>query len=83
MRLNYQPFCMQRRTVTLSGQLCGFLETSIAESLLRYTSMDRTLREDDPVLNLLQWAGEDADAQVYAPLLVRAPVRGAPRKEKA
>lgn len=51
----------------------------IAESVLRYASIGRRLREDDPVLNLLQWAGEDADAQVYAPLLVREPVRGVPR----
>ncbi|GAB4216159.1 MAG: hypothetical protein OHK0013_42350 [Sandaracinaceae bacterium] len=43
----------------------------IAETLLGYTRIRRTLREDDPVLSLLQWAGEEADAAVYAPLLLR------------
>jgi hypothetical protein len=43
----------------------------IAESLLGYSRIRRSLREDDPVLNLLQWAGEEADAAVYAPLLLR------------
>ncbi len=44
----------------------------IAEGLLGYRGADsRTLREDDPVVNWLQWAGEEADAAVYAPLLVR------------
>lgn len=44
----------------------------IAEGLLGYRGADaHTLREDDPVVNWLQWAGEEADAAVYAPLLVR------------
>lgn len=52
---------------------------TVAENLLRYNSVARHLREDDPVVNLLQWAGEDADAQVYAPLLLRELERGSPR----
>jgi hypothetical protein len=48
-----------------------------AENLLRYPN--GTLREHDPVLALLQWAGEPADPQVYAPALVEQPLVGAPR----
>ncbi|AKF07738.1 alpha/beta hydrolase [Sandaracinus amylolyticus] len=50
----------------------------LAEALLRYTGR-RQLTEHDVMLGLLQWAGEAADAQVYAPLLVHAPEVGAPR----
>ena len=50
-----------------------------AELLLRYTSQRRTLTIDDPVLGLLQWAGESADAALYARLLVEEPVVGGPR----
>lgn len=39
---------------------------SVAEALLGYASA-RSLVEHDPVLALLQWAGEPADPQVYAP----------------
>lgn len=41
----------------------------LAETLLGYRG--RTLREDDPVLSLLQWGGEEADAAVYAPIFSR------------
>ena len=41
----------------------------LAETLLGYRG--RRLREDDPVLSLLQWAGEEADAAVYAPVFSR------------
>lgn len=41
----------------------------IAEALLGYAA--GTLREWDPVLNLLQAVGESADPQVYAPLLAQ------------
>lgn len=41
----------------------------LAEALLGYRG--RALREDDPVLSLLQWAGEEADAAVYAPIFSR------------
>jgi hypothetical protein len=43
----------------------------LAESLLNYGRAGLSLSEPDPVLNLLQWAGEEADAAVYAPHLVR------------
>lgn len=50
-----------------------------AEALLRYAALGRTVTEHDPVLALLQWAGEPADPQVYAPAIVTAPRAGAPR----
>ncbi|MDQ3037330.1 MAG: hypothetical protein M3Y87_33355, partial [Myxococcota bacterium] len=50
-----------------------------AEAMLRYTAIRRTLTVDDPALGLLQWAGESADAQVYARLLVDAPELGGAR----
>jgi hypothetical protein len=70
------------RALILSGAGASWLENvlykesplatrPIAETLLGYTRIRRTLREDDPVLSLLQWAGEEADAAVYAPLLLR------------
>ena len=43
----------------------------LAESLLGYPRAGVSLSEADPILNLLQWAGEEADAAVYAPLLLR------------
>ncbi len=49
-----------------------------ADALLRYTAMGRSVTEHDPVLALLQWAGETADPQVYARLIVEEPI-GAPR----
>ncbi len=42
----------------------------LAEALLRYSSRGHRLDADDPVLGLLQWAGESADAQIYGPTLV-------------
>jgi hypothetical protein len=50
-----------------------------AEALLRYSSLGRDLDEFDPVLGLLQWAGESADAQVYARHLIDEPIASAPR----
>ncbi|MGE0790308.1 MAG: hypothetical protein AB7S26_31825 [Sandaracinaceae bacterium] len=49
----------------------------VAESILRYTP--GALVEHDPILALLQWAGEPADPQVYARYLVDAPREGTPR----
>lgn len=37
----------------------------LADVLVGYAGTGRTLRADDPLLNLLQWAGEPADAQVF------------------
>jgi hypothetical protein len=52
---------------------------TVAQGYLGYTGADtRILREDDPVVNWLQWAGEESDAAVYAPFLVRDP-GGSPR----
>lgn len=71
------------RALILSGSGASWTENVIykqsplqvrplAQGLLGYTGANaRTLREDDPVLNWLQWAGEEADAAVYAPLLIR------------
>lgn len=49
-----------------------------ADALLRYTGTGRTITEHDPVLALLQWAGEPADPQVYARMIVEEPA-SAPR----
>ena len=71
------------RAIILSGAGASWLENvlykqsplpvrTIAQGYLGYTgAVARTLREDDPVVNWLQWAGEEADAAVYAPLLIR------------
>jgi hypothetical protein len=40
----------------------------LAEALLGYTAIDRTLGMHDPSLTLLQWAGESADPQAYGHL---------------
>ena len=49
----------------------------IAEALLGYQG--HTMTEHDPVLSLLQWAGEPADPQVNARLVVDEPI-GEPRQ---
>jgi hypothetical protein len=51
----------------------------LAESLLGYPRAGVSLSEADPILNLLQWAGEEADAAVYAPLLLRDAPAGTAR----
>ena len=38
-----------------------------------------SLTEQDPALNLFQWAAEPADPPVYAPYIVQRPRQGAPR----
>jgi len=37
----------------------------LADILVGYAGTGRQLRTDDPILNVLQWAGETADAQVF------------------
>ena len=37
----------------------------LAEAMLRYADYGRSLGQDDPVLSLLQWAGESADPPVW------------------
>ena len=76
--------------VVLSGSGASWIENviykesplpvrTIAEGYLGYTGADaHVLREDDPVVNWLQWAGEESDAAVYAPFLIRD-AGGAPR----
>lgn len=71
------------RAMILSGAGASWLENvlykehpvnvrPIAQGFLGYTGANtRVLREDDPVLSWLQWAGEESDAAVYAPLLIR------------
>jgi hypothetical protein len=50
------------------------------EIFLGFTTRDRTLTDHDPVLSLVQWAAEPADAQIYASRIVREPPPGyAPR----
>ena len=51
----------------------------LAEVLLHYPTHERQLHEHDPVLALLQWAGEPADPPVYAPRVVSRPEPDAPR----
>jgi hypothetical protein len=51
----------------------------LAEALLRYAAQGHRLTVDDPVLGMLQWAGESADAQIYVRHLVEEVVVGAPR----
>jgi pimeloyl-ACP methyl ester carboxylesterase len=79
------------RAIILSGAGASWLENIVykqspiatrplAEAILGYTGVNqRTLREDDPVLGWLQWAGEESDAAVYAPLLVRESPAGQAR----
>ncbi len=46
----------------------------LADVLVQYTGTGRTLRTDDPILNLLQWAGEPADAPVFNRHVIAEPV---------
>lgn len=50
-----------------------------AEALLGYAARSRRMTEHDPVLALLQWAGEPADPQVYAPRIAGGTPDGVPR----
>lgn len=78
------------RALVLSGAGASWIENvlhkerpiatrPVAEGLLGYARIRRRLEADDPVLNLLQWAGEEADAAVYAPRLVLEAPSGAAR----
>lgn len=51
----------------------------LANTLVGYASETAVINDADPMLALLQWAGEEADAQVYAPLMIATPAIGAPR----
>ncbi len=50
-----------------------------AELILGYPQLGRRLTEHDPVLSLLQWAGEGADPPVFARLATHDPRHGDPR----
>lgn len=43
----------------------------LAEAILLYTSINRTLHTHDPVLSLLQWGGEASDPPLYARYLLQ------------
>ena len=77
------------RALILSGAGASWIENVLykespiavrptAEALIRYTGRF-SLTAADPLLNRLQWAGEAADAQVYARLLVDEPSVGSAR----
>jgi hypothetical protein len=51
----------------------------LADVLVGYAGTGRALREDDPILNVLQWAGETADAQVFNRYVIDEPPEGRPR----
>lgn len=51
----------------------------LANTLVGYASETAMINDADPMLSLLQWAGEEADAQVYAPLMIASPRIGSPR----
>ena len=46
------------------------------EVFLKYTSLQRTLEEDDPVLTLFQWAEDPADPLNYTRTLIGEPPPG-------
>ncbi len=48
-----------------------------ADLMLGYSTRRREVTEHDPVLALLQWAGESADPQVYARNIITEPLGGA------
>ena len=50
-----------------------------AEAILGYPGLGREIHPHDPVLSLLQWAGEAADSAVYGPLIIDRPRVGKPR----
>ena len=51
----------------------------LAELILGLTISGYTLSEHDPMLSMLQWAGEPADDPVYGRLLTREPLGGSAR----
>ncbi len=66
------------RAVVLSGSGGSWIENLVhkqsplpvkgfAEAILQYGSAGYALHEHDPILSLVQWAGEGADSAVYGP----------------
>jgi hypothetical protein len=75
------------RAAVLSGAGASWIENVIWKQqpldvegafnvLLGYTTLGRSLAEDDPVLSFFQWAEEPADPLVYARALVAEPPVG-------
>ena len=75
------------RAMLLSGAGASWIENVLykeqplvvkpmLELLFGYTSEGITLTPTDPTLTIVQWAAEDADAQVYARNIVHEPVAG-------
>jgi hypothetical protein len=52
---------------------------SFGELLLGLTIAGYSLHDQDPMLSMLQWAGETADAPIYGRYVVREPLVGEPR----
>jgi hypothetical protein len=78
------------RAILLSGAGGSFLENllhklkpipvkPLAELILGLTTAGYTLNEEDPMLSMLQWAGEPADAPIYGRYVVREPLLGGAR----
>jgi hypothetical protein len=78
------------RAAVLSGAGGSFLENVIhkqkplqvkplAEVILALAGSGYGLTEETPILSMLQWAGEPADAPLYGRYVVREPLAGAPR----
>ncbi len=87
LALVYEP---RYRAALLSGAGGSFLENMVykeqplavkplAELILGMTSAHETLATDDPILSMLQWAGEPADNPLYARYAIREPITGEPR----
>jgi hypothetical protein len=51
----------------------------LGELVLGLTAAGYPLTEGDPVLSMLQWAGEPADDPIYGRYVVREPIAGDPR----
>lgn len=79
------------RAGILSGAGASFIENVIykekpmavlplAEVLIGYSSENRKLLAEDPVLTLVQWAAEPADPQVYNRRIITAPRGTEPRR---
>ncbi|MBL8744498.1 MAG: hypothetical protein JNK04_25495 [Myxococcales bacterium] len=78
------------RAILLSGAGGSFLENllfklkpipvkPLAELILGLTTAGYSLREEDPMLSMLQWAGEPADAPIYGRYVVAEPQNGSAR----
>lgn len=78
------------RAMLLSGAGGSFLQNMIhkqkpipvkplAELILALATSGYSLNEEDPMLSMLQWAGEPADDPIYGRHVIREPLVGGPR----